>query len=295
MIIGTLGAGYFGYHYGVVGRRPRRDRCFGAARRRAARARHRRVRRRPHRLRRRDQHHRAWAWPASSPRRGSPGSPAAARRSRRRCRRRRTIDIPFIADPMNTLEEQALVPDQRPRRRVVEMLTKNLLRADAASALVLIFGTIWVLWHTRFGLRLRSCGEAPAAAETLGVNVYRYKFIAVLISGALAGLGGAYLALVSSLRLPGRPDGRPRLHRPGRDDLRQLAARSGCSSGRLLFGYTAGAARSARAPSRCTRCCCSSPWSCASWRDLPAAPRLLAAAASASLVFARAVPGLVPR
>ena len=63
--------------------------------------------------------------------------------------------------------------------------------------LVLIFGSIWVLWHTRFGLRLRSCGEAPAAAESLGVNVYRYKFIAVLISGGLAALGGAYLALVS--------------------------------------------------------------------------------------------------
>ena len=38
----------------------------------------------------------------------------------------------------------------------------------------------------------------PAAAESLGVNVYRYKFVAVLISGGLAGLGGAYLALVSS-------------------------------------------------------------------------------------------------
>ena len=56
--------------------------------------------------------------------------------------------------------------------------------------LVLIFGTTWVLWNTRFGLRLRSCGEAPSAAETLGVNVYRYKFVAVLISGAFAGFGG---------------------------------------------------------------------------------------------------------
>ncbi len=63
---------------------------------------------------------------------------------------------------------------------------------------MLIFGSIYVLWHTRFGLRLRSCGEAPAAAESLGVHVYRYKFIAVLISGGLAGLGGGYLALVSS-------------------------------------------------------------------------------------------------
>jgi simple sugar transport system permease protein len=58
--------------------------------------------------------------------------------------------------------------------------------------------TSWLLWHTSFGLRLRSCGEHPAAAESLGVNVYRYKYIAVTVSGALAGLGGAFLALVAS-------------------------------------------------------------------------------------------------
>ena len=107
-----------------------------------------------------------------------------------------TIDIPFIADPMNSLEGKHwfLISDLA---SVVEMLTKN-LSVLTLFGLVLIFGSAWVLWHTRFGLRLRSCGEAPAAAESLGVNVYRYKFIAVLISGGLAGLGGAYLALVSS-------------------------------------------------------------------------------------------------
>ena len=46
-----------------------------------------------------------------------------------------------------------------------------------------------------FGLRLRSCGENPVAAESLGVNVYRYKYIGVVVSGALAGLGGAALVL----------------------------------------------------------------------------------------------------
>lgn len=55
-----------------------------------------------------------------------------------------------------------------------------------------------ILWRTSFGLRLRSCGENPQAAETLGVNVYLYKYIAVLVSGALAGIGGGFLALVSS-------------------------------------------------------------------------------------------------
>lgn len=58
--------------------------------------------------------------------------------------------------------------------------------------------TVVLLWRTGFGLRLRSCGENPQAAESLGVNVIRYKYLAVLVSGGLAGLGGAYLVLVSS-------------------------------------------------------------------------------------------------
>ena len=54
---------------------------------------------------------------------------------------------------------------------------------------------VWLLWRTTFGLRLRSCGEHPVAADSLGVDVYRYKYIGVVISGALAGFGGAYLAV----------------------------------------------------------------------------------------------------
>ncbi|MFD3357441.1 ABC transporter permease [Streptomyces fradiae] len=65
-------------------------------------------------------------------------------------------------------------------------------------ALLLVPATWWILWRTGFGLRLRSCGENPVAAESLGVNVYKYKYIAVLVSGALAGLGGAFLAIVST-------------------------------------------------------------------------------------------------
>ncbi|TLQ44129.1 ABC transporter permease [Streptomyces marianii] len=65
-------------------------------------------------------------------------------------------------------------------------------------ALLLVPATWWVLWRTGFGLRLRSCGENAVAAESLGVNVYKYKYIAVIVSGALAGLGGAFLAIVST-------------------------------------------------------------------------------------------------
>ena len=63
---------------------------------------------------------------------------------------------------------------------------------------VLVVVTAVVLWRTKFGLRLRSCGENPQAAESLGVNVIRHKYLAVLISGGFAGLGGSYLTLVSS-------------------------------------------------------------------------------------------------
>ncbi|WFB09031.1 ABC transporter permease [Streptomyces sp. LX-29] len=65
-------------------------------------------------------------------------------------------------------------------------------------AIALVVGTFFVLWKTSFGLRLRSCGENPTAAESLGVNVYLYKYAAVVTSGALAGLGGVFLALVRS-------------------------------------------------------------------------------------------------
>ena len=56
----------------------------------------------------------------------------------------------------------------------------------------------WLLWRTSWGLRLRSCGEDPWAAESLGVPVLRMKYYAVVISGMLAGLAGAFLVLVQA-------------------------------------------------------------------------------------------------
>jgi ABC-type uncharacterized transport system permease subunit len=56
----------------------------------------------------------------------------------------------------------------------------------------------FILWRTAFGLRLRSAGEAPVAAESLGVNVYAMKYAGVLISGGFAGLGGGFLAIVAA-------------------------------------------------------------------------------------------------
>ena len=65
-------------------------------------------------------------------------------------------------------------------------------------AIIFVPLSIFILWKTSFGLRLRSAGEAPIAAESLGVNVYAMKYAGVLISGALAGLGGGFLAIVAA-------------------------------------------------------------------------------------------------
>ncbi len=69
-------------------------------------------------------------------------------------------------------------------------------------AFVLVFLMWFLLYKTKLGLRIRSVGEHPRAAETLGVNVVAIKYFCVLLSGFLAGLGGASLsiAVVSGFR-----------------------------------------------------------------------------------------------
>ncbi|MFJ6083974.1 ABC transporter permease [Streptomyces sp. NPDC092369] len=106
------------------------------------------------------------------------------------------IDVPGLSDALSSVEKHHwfLISDLA---GILGGLVSDLSVVTVFAALLFV-GSWWLLWRTAFGLRLRSCGENPIAAESLGVNVYKYKYVAVAVSGGLAGLGGAFLALVTS-------------------------------------------------------------------------------------------------
>lgn len=145
------------------------------------------------------------------------------------------ITVPGLTDALGTLEGKKIffVSDLA---GIVRGVTTGLSMLTVL-AVVLIVGSTFLLWRTRFGLRLRSVGEAPYAAESLGVNVYRYKYAAVVISGGLAGLAGAFLVVGLKFQ-DGQTGGRGFIGlasmifgnwRPG-----------GMALGATLFGYTDG-------------------------------------------------------
>ncbi|MFC4586629.1 ABC transporter permease [Sphaerisporangium corydalis] len=145
------------------------------------------------------------------------------------------VSVPGIGGPLRDVENAHvfLVSDLAGLLRGV---TQN-VSLFTIVAILLVPLSFYVLWRTAFGLRLRSCGERPVAAESLGVNVYYYKYVAVVISGALAGLGGAFLSIVAAgIYREGQTGGRGFIGlaamifgnwRPG-----------GLAGGALLFGYT---------------------------------------------------------
>jgi ABC-type uncharacterized transport system permease subunit len=145
------------------------------------------------------------------------------------------VSIPGIGDPLLTLQKKDIFLASD-----VAGVARGLFTGVSLLTLVcivLLVGSYYVLWRTAFGLRLRACGESPVAAESLGVNVYLMKYSAVVASGAFAGLGGAFLAIVAG-------NGYRENQTAGRGFI-GLAAMifgnwrpGGLAAGAGLFGYT---------------------------------------------------------
>jgi len=146
-----------------------------------------------------------------------------------------SLSVPGLSSGLGTIEQNHwfFVSDVA---SILRGFCTNLSLLSVLAAVLIAF-TGWLLWRTRLGLRLRSVGEAPYAAESLGVNVYWYKYIAVSISGALAGLAGAFLVVGLKFQ-DGQTGGRGFIGlaamifgnwRPG-----------GMAMGAGLFGYTDG-------------------------------------------------------
>lgn len=87
----------------------------------------------------------------------------------------------------------------KPGKGFWDMLIFKYFYLTTPIAIVLFFAAWILMYRTKFGLRLRACGEHPQAADSVGINVYRMRYAGVLISGFLAGIGGiAYTIAVGS-------------------------------------------------------------------------------------------------
>ena len=104
------------------------------------------------------------------------------------------INILFLGVPAllsGALFESTGATPQIPKEQLLPL-------APIVLAFALVPVTWWVLNRTPFGLRLRAVGENPEAADTAGIDVARLRYAGVLLSGALAAIGGAYLSIGQS-------------------------------------------------------------------------------------------------
>lgn len=103
----------------------------------------------------------------------------------------------FIGPGLSLFLCRLFFHDKTTTDRVVNKLPKLFGSVDVMVVLALL--TTFLLWFllykTKWGLRIRAVGEHPAAADTLGINVAHVRYVSVLLSGVLAGLGGASMTL----------------------------------------------------------------------------------------------------
>jgi simple sugar transport system permease protein len=87
-----------------------------------------------------------------------------------------------------------------------DLFFKDVYTTVYIGVIILIISSI-VLYKTRFGLRLRSCGEHPQAADSVGINVYKIRYAGVIISGVLGGIGGLFFVIATMAMFSGNVAG----------------------------------------------------------------------------------------
>lgn len=117
------------------------------------------------------------------------------------------FDLPFLSggrignwtspDVLGWLERQHDLPLLPDLAGLLRGITSDVY-LPTVLALLFIPVTMFLLWRTRFGLRLRASGESPQAGESLGVHINKIRYQALAVSGALAAFGGAFLSCVAT-------------------------------------------------------------------------------------------------